>query len=478
VRLCDISSVPIRRDHSEKMKSASPPHESPLLTDLYELTMLQAYFSSEMEETAVFEFFVRKLPKERNFLVAAGLAQVISFLEPLRFREKDLAWLRSSGRFSQPFIESLEDFRFSGDVDAMPEGTVFFADEPILRITAPLREAQFVESRIINLLHYQTLVASKAVRSVHASQGAQLIDFGLRRAHGAEAGLLSARASYMAGFDGTATTLAGHRFGIPVFGTMAHSFVQTHKHEMDAFAAFARAFPDSATLLIDTYDTAAAAHKVVRLARHLAAEEGIPIKAVRIDSGDLGEEARRVRQILDAGGCNDIRIFASGNLDEYALQSLVQSGAPIDGFGVGTRMNTSSDAPYLDCAYKLVEYAGEPTRKRSLSKVTWPGSKQVFRRHDDNGSMCGDTLTLHDDVLPGEPLLRPVIRGSMLLEPSPPLAEIRAYAQTQIASLPSELQQLGPAQPYMVSVSESLRELARQVDECRHSLEEAETGFL
>lgn len=392
--------------------------ERALLTDLYQITMLQAYFSNGMDETAVFEFFVRRLPDERNFLVAAGLEQVLAYLNALRFDEEDIAWLHASKQFDSAFIDSLRGFRFSGDVDAMPEGTVFFADEPVLRITAPLRETQFVESRVINLLHYQILVASKAARSVIAANGRRLVDFGLRRAHGAEAAALSARASYIAGFDGTATTIAAPLFGIPVFGTMAHSFVQAHDHEIDAFSEFAQAFPGDATLLIDTYDTEAAAQQVVRLAQWLRQENDIRIKAVRIDSGELGVSARRVRQILDEGDCREIDIFVSGNLDEFAVQALVEQKAPIDGFGVGTNMNTSSDAPYLDCAYKLVEYAGEPRRKRSPGKETWPGCKQVFRRRDAHGVMAGDTIALQHDVLCGEALLQPVRRGSMLLAPS------------------------------------------------------------
>lgn len=448
--------------------------DSALLTDLYEITMLQAYFSRGMDEKAVFEFFVRHLPSERNFLMAAGLAQVVAYLTSLRFDEEDLAWMRDSGCFDPLFIASLKDFRFSGDVDALPEGTVFFADEPILRVTAPLREAQLIESRVMNLLHYQTLVASKAARSVLVAPGRRLVDFGLRRAHGAEAGVLSARASYIAGFDGTATSIAAPLFGIPVFGTMAHSLIQAHEYETDAFAAFAHAFPDNTTLLIDTYDTEAAAQQVVRLAQWLQEEEGIRIRAVRIDSGDLGDMARCVRQILDAGGCSDIQIVVSGNLDEYAVQSLLDSGAPIDGFGVGTRMNTSSDAPYLDCAYKLVEYADQPRRKLSTGKATWPGIKQVFRRYDAHGVMSGDTLTLQHDVAAGEPLLHPVIRGSMLLEASPALPDIRAYAQSQLAGLPPSLRTLDAAPPYAVAVSGALRDLARRVDERQHALAEAD----
>jgi len=439
--------------------------ERALLTDLYEITMLQAYFLQRLDKMAVFEFFVRRLPDQRNFLVAAGLAQVVDYLSTLYFDEDDLAWLRESGRFDASFIESLRDFRFSGDMDAIPEGTLVFADEPLLRITAPLREAQFIESRVMNLLHYQTVVASKAARSVLAARGRTLVDFGLRRAHGAEAALLSARASYIAGFDSTATTLAAPLFGIPVTGTMAHSFVQVHDYETDAFSAFAHAFPGNATLLIDTYDTEAAAQQVVRLAQWLQEEEEIRIRAVRIDSGDLGAMALRVREILDAGGCPDIGIFASGNLDEYAVQALVEQGAPIDGFGIGTRMNTSSDAPYLDCAYKLVEYAGQARRKRSPGKAPWPGCKQVFRRVDANGLIEGDTLALQPELLPGTGLLQPVMRGGRLLATSPSVAEIRDYARVQLASLPQPLRALTAAEPYPVGVSDNLRELARQVDD-------------
>ena len=449
-------------------------NESPLLTDFYEIAMLQAYHSSDMNETAVFEFFVRQLPPGRNFLLAAGLAQVVDYLSELLFDHEDVGWLSASGRFDPGFIASLIDFRFSGAVDALPEGSVFFADEPIIRITAPLREAQFIESRVMNLLHYQTLVASKAARSVIAAQGRQLIDFGLRRAHGAEAAALSARASYIAGFDGTATTMAAPLFGIPVFGTMAHSFVQAYDYESNAFAAFAHAFPHNATLLIDTYDTEAAAQQVVRLAQWLQEEEDIEIKAVRIDSGDLDAVARQVRQILDGGDCSRIGIFASGNLDEYALQALLHSGAPIDGFGVGTRMNTSSDAPYLDCAYKLVDYAGQPRRKRSPGKATWPGSKQVFRHVDAHGVLHGDTLALQHERIAGTPLLQPVMRGGMLLAPLPSLPEIRAHAQAQIASLPPALRALSAAPPYPVAVSDALQQLAQQVDERQRSLADAD----
>lgn len=438
-------------------------NSSILFTDLYELTMLQSYFDEGMNDVAAFEFFVRKLPEQRNFLLAAGLEQVLDYLRTLAFGPEERAWLKGTGRFSDQFLDSLANLSFTGDVDAMPEGTVFFADEPILRITAPLREAQLVESRLMNLLHYQTLVASKAARMALAAPDRLLVDFGLRRAHGAEAGLLSARASYLAGFGGTATVEAGRRFGIPIYGTMAHSYVQVHAEEAAAFEHFARAHPENATLLIDTYDTERAATRVVALARRLAAE-GIGIRGVRIDSGDLAQHARRVRSILDAGGFPSITIFASGNLDEYRLRDLVAQDAPIDGYGVGTRMNTSADAPYLDCAYKLEEYAGQPRRKRSEGKATWPGRKQVYRRVDPAGRLGGDVLALADDAAPGTPLLEPVVRAGRALHAMPPLEAVRDRARAELGRLPEALRSLDEAAPYPVDVAPSLRQLARRID--------------
>ena len=320
---------------------------SALLTDLYQLTMLHAYHVHRMKDTAVFELFVRRLPAERNFLVAAGLEQVLAYLEELRFPEEDLAWVRDCGLFPPEFADYLKTLRFTGDVHALPEGTVFFAEEPILRITAPLPEAQLVETVLVNLVHFQSMIASKASRSVLAAEGRTLLDFGLRRSHGRDAGVLAARAAYIAGFTGTATVLAAPLFGIPVFGTMAHSFVQAHDDEFEAFARFAEAYPNGATLLIDTYDTEAAARKVVVLAKRLS-HRGIHIGGVRLDSGDLDALARRVRAILDEGGCTQVKIFASGNLEEHRIARLVRSGAPIDGFGVGTSLATSSDAPSLE----------------------------------------------------------------------------------------------------------------------------------
>ena len=430
---------------------------SPLLTDLYQLNMLQSYLDHGMTETAVFEFFSRKLPARRGFLMAAGLAQVVEFLENVRFGEEELDWVRNTGRFGADFIDYLADFRFTGDVDAMAEGTVFFADEPIVRVTAPLPEAQLVETRLINIVHFQSLVASKAARMVLAAGGRTLIDFGLRRAHGAEAGMFAARAAYIAGFAGTATVLADPLYGVPIFGTMAHSFIQAHDDETTAFEHFARSRPANLVLLIDTYDTEAGARKVVGLAPRLA-EAGITLAGVRLDSGDLAAHARKVRKILDEGRLDGVRIFASGGLDEDKIAEFVADGAPIDGFGVGTSLTTSADAPALDCVYKMQEYAGLPRRKRSEGKATWPGRKQVFRRP------TGDVLTVLGDPQEGEPLIRPVMRAAKIVAPLPSLAEIRRHAVAELERLPEHLARLQTKPAYPVEIAPALRRLADEAD--------------
>lgn len=443
------------------------PSTSPLLTDLYQLNMVQAYLDTGMAETAIFEFFSRRLPKERRFLMAAGLEQALAFLEHVRFGSEEIDWLQASGRFNQRFLDYAASFRFSGDVDAMPEGTIFFADEPILRVTAPIAEAQLVETRLINLLHLQSLIAAKAARMVLAAKGRALIDFGLRRAHGAEAGLHAARAAYIAGFAGTASVLAGPAFGVPLYGTMAHSFVQAHADESEAFLSFARSRPKDLVLLIDTYDTEAGAERVVRLAPRLSAE-GITLRGVRLDSGDLARHARRVRAILDEGGLQAVRVFASGGIDERKIARFVAEGAPIDGFGIGTSLVTSQDAPALDCAYKLQAYAGRPRRKRSESKATWPGAKQVFRRTDGDGRMAGDVVSVEADRQPGERLLTPVMRAGRRVAAAPALAEIRARAAAELARLPPELCRLEDVEPgetpYPVEIAPALRRLAEIAD--------------
>ena len=440
------------------------PLTSPLLTDLYQLNMIQAYLEHGDTKTAVFEFFVRKLPARRGFLMAAGLEQALEFLENLRFSKEEIDWLAKTERFSQDLIDALAAFRFIGDVHAMPEGRIFFTNEPILRITAPLPQAQLAETRLINLVHFQTLIASKAARMVLAASGKLLVDFGLRRAHGAEAGLLAARASYIAGFAGTATILAEHDFAIPIYGTMAHSFVQAYDRETAAFESFARARPNNLTLLIDTYDTEAGARRVVALAPELAAR-GIKVRAVRLDSGDMISLSKAVRRILDEGGLSEVAIFASGGLDEDSLRAMNAAGAPIAGFGIGTSLTTSADVPALDCAYKLQEYAGIARRKRSAGKATWPGRKQVWRRYGADGRMASDILSLESDHQAGEALIEPVMKEGRRLKPSPSLADIRALAAHDLERLPQPLCDLDPQAHYQVEVADALKQLAAQVDE-------------
>jgi nicotinate phosphoribosyltransferase len=444
--------------------SLTAPEAPTVLTDLYQLAMLKAYHDQGMNQTAVFEFYIRNLPAPRNFLMAAGLEQVLEYLETLQFSQQERDWLKTSGRFPAEFVDALKDFRFTGDIDALPEGTVFFANEPLIRITAPLPQAQLAESRIINILQMQTLAASKAARMVLTAPGKTLLDFGLRRAHGAEAGLFVARASYLAGFNGSATVPAEPFYGVPVFGTMAHSYIQAHHDEAAAFRDFAHSWPDNTIFLLDTYDTAQAAHKVVALARDLK-KEGISINGVRLDSGDLAQLAKQVRSILDDGGLKDTRIFASGNLDEYALEQLIAQQAPIDGFGIGTRLAVSEDAPTLECVYKMQEYDGQPRRKRSEDKATWPGKKQVFRTFDAQGKMQEDHLAMEDESPPGEALLKPFMRQGKRLNPPVPLEQLRTQATHQLDQLPKALRSLKPASAYPVHISQKIRELANRLDQ-------------
>ena len=434
-----------------------------LLTDLYQLTMLQAYMEQEMEETAVFEFFVRKMPKPRGFFMAAGLEQLVQFLENVHFTPWELDWIAKSGLFSKSFVDYLERLRFSGDLHAIAEGTVFFTNEPIARVTAPLPQAQLVETRLINLLQFQTLIASKAARSVLVAGGKPLVDFGLRRAHGAEAGLLAARASYLAGFAGSATVLAEPFYGVPVFGTMAHSFVQAHSAETEAFEHFAEAHPNNVVLLIDTYDTEEGAKKVVELAPRLKGK-GITVKGVRLDSGDLSDHAFKVRRILDEGGLPDAQITASGNLDEYAIRAMVAAKAPIDLLAVGTKMTASADVPYLDCAYKLQEYAGLARRKKSEGKATWPGRKQVYRQYNQEGRIEFDILTTADDHQEGEALIQPVMESGKLIGSPRTLMQSREHARLQLTRLPDSLRQLREGETVEVKVSKALHDLAETVD--------------
>ena len=437
--------------------------DSPLLTDLYQLTMLQAYVAHEMHGEAVFEFFVRRLPPKRNFLLAAGLEQLLDFLERVRFSDSELEWLEANGHADGQLIEYLRKFRFSGDVYAVPEGTVVFANEPVVRVVAPLPQAQLVESRLVNLLNFQTIIATKAARSVLSAPEKLLVDFGMRRAHGAEAALLAARAAFVAGFEGTATVLAGRVFGIPLYGTMAHSFVQAHDTEEEAFDAFARSQAGNVVLLIDTYDTVHGAQKVVDLIPRLS-ESGISVRAVRLDSGDLVGLSKAVRNVLDAGNAPEVRIFASGGLNEYELERITKARAPIDGFGIGTDLDVSTDAPYLDCAYKLQEYNGRARRKRSTGKATWPGRKQIFRKFRTDGSFGGDTIGMETESHAAKALLLPVMRAGRTLPSSESLSVVRDRAQRSLAALPAPLRSLSEHSEYPVIISPHVRALAADVD--------------
>ncbi|KAF0280012.1 nicotinate phosphoribosyltransferase [Spiribacter roseus] len=434
---------------------------TPLLTDLYELTMLQTYYAHGMTEEAVFELFMRR-SSHRGFFVAAGLDQGLEWLETLTFGDAELEWMRRSGLFSDAFIETMAGFRFSGRVNALPEGTVFFAEEPLLQIVAPLPEAQLIESRLMNILHYQTLIASKAARCRLVAGDTPVIDFGMRRAHGGEAGTWASRACYMAGFEATATCLGSARYGIPPTGTMAHAFVLAHDSEAEAFERFARNHPDNVVLLIDTHDVRRGAERVVEVAHRLA-QDSIPVKGVRIDSGDLAANARMTREILDEGGLQDTRILVSGGLDEYRLETLLADGAPIDGVGVGSNVNTSADQPFLDSAYKLHYFRGKPRSKHSSGKTDLPGRKQIHRHYDGAGMMQGDTLGLMETADAATGLLKTVMEnGRRLPAGDGSLADARERCQTQLHALPEGVRALREPAEYPVTLSAELEELLTQ----------------
>jgi len=419
-----------------------------LNTDLYELTMAQSYLESGKLGDAVFSLFIRRLPRERGFLVSAGLETLLEALREFRFSEEDIDYLGGLGRFSDDFLDYLENYRFSGDLYAVPEGRIVFENEPLIQVEASLPDAQIIETVVINVIHFQTLVASKAARSLLAAQGKGVIDFGLRRAHGLEAGLYAARAAYIAGFHGTSNLEAGRRFGIPVVGTMAHSYVMVFDSEEEAFKSFAKSFPENSIFLIDTYDTVKAAEKVVELAK-----TGVPVIGVRIDSGDLAVLSKRVRGILDDAGLRDVKIIVSGGLDEYDIRELVNGGAPVDIFAVGTKVVTSSDRPYLDIAYKLVEYKGEPKFKLSPGKITFPYKRQVYRHYSSEGVMEYDEVMKYNDESPdgGEALVLQILEDGRQTRTLPGLKEIREDFMRDLEALPENLKRLEYA-PYRVMV--------------------------
>ena len=457
-----LDSADSRRQRSLKKEAGQD--ELALFTDLYELTMLQAYFEEGMTEEAVFSLFVRRLPKQRNFLLACGLDTVLDYLERLRFADEDIAYLASLGQFSERFLAWLSDFRFTGEVDALPEGTPVFANEPILEVVAPLPQAQLIETFIMNQVHMQTVLASKAQRVVSAAAGRPVVDFGPRRMQGIDAALKAARAFYIGGVAATSNVLAGRRYGVPLAGTMAHSYIQAHENEAAAFRAFTQIYPET-VLLVDTYDTLAGVRKVIELAAAALGEE-FKVKAVRLDSGDLGALSRQARQLLDAAGLERVEIFASGGLDEEAIAALVSAGAPIDGFGVGTSMGVSSDAPDMDIAYKLCEYAGRGRLKLSTGKPVLPGRKQVFRTAEGKQD-AGDVIARRGEDLPGRALLVPVMReGQRLPAGKAELETTRCYAQEQISRLPAPLTGVASVErPYPVEVSAALADFQRRVKE-------------
>lgn len=421
-------------------------------TDLYQLTMAAGYHAHRRTEEASFELFVRRLPPHRSYLVIAGLAQAVEYLRNLRFSDEEIAYLQSLAVFkhvSPDFFAYLHDFRFSGDVWAMPEGTVAFAGEPLLRVTAPLIEAQILETWLLSTINFQTLIASKAARIVDAAQGRAIVEFGARRAHGMEAALYAARAAFIGGCIGTSNVEAGMRFGLPVYGTAAHSWVMSFDREFDAFRAFHEIFPEHTTLLLDTYDTIAGAK--------LATEIGPSLRGVRLDSGDLCALAKQVRVILDQAGMQNTKIMASGDLDEFKITELLAKGAPIDLFGVGTELSTSRDDPALGGVYKLVQLDGQPKMKLSKDKATYPYCKQVWRAYADDGTMLGDTIGMTEErELTGEALLRPVMRAGELIAPLPSLSETQHYARRQSQSLPEIYKALALPKQYPVRYSTAL----------------------
>jgi nicotinate phosphoribosyltransferase len=444
------------------------PGMSALFTDLYELTMLQAYYAEGMTAPATFELFFRQLPENRSYVMAAGLDDVLSYIENLRFTDDDLTWLGALGLFSDSLIEQLRGFRFTGDVYAVPEGTIVFENEPVLQVIAPLPEAQLIETYALNQTHLQSVCATKAARIVTAAQGRTVVvDFGSRRSHGTDAALKVARTSYMAGAAGTSNVLASRLYDIPAFGTMAHSYIQAHTDEQVAFRAFTHQFPGT-TLLVDTYDTLEGIRQIIGLAAELG--EAFKVSAVRLDSGDLLALSRRARQALDEAGLSHIKIFVSSGLNEVKIASLLEDKAPIDGFGVGTELAVSKDAPDIDFAYKLVEYDGKPRMKLSSSKTSPPGRKQVFRSYQA-GQMVGDVIGHFDEVLEDEFLLQTVMKNGRRLDAARvSLQAAREHARAQLAALPAHLKRVETiADAYKVEFSAALASTTIQL---RQSLQQ------
>ncbi|MGE5219396.1 MAG: nicotinate phosphoribosyltransferase [Chloroflexota bacterium] len=432
-----------------------------LLTDLYQLTMAQAYFRERRMASATFSLFIRSYPPNRGYFVAAGLHDVLEFLENFAFEPGAIDFLAELKLFSENFLTYLSSLRFTGQVWAIPEGRIFFADEPVLELTAPIVEAQIAETFIINQIHLQSVIATKASRCVHGAGGRPVVDFALRRTHGSDAGMKVARASYLAGFAGTSNVLAGHRYGIPVVGTMAHSFVSSFEREIDAFRAYVATFPNNAILLIDTYNTLDGARNAAAVGKEMTRQGGKLI-GVRIDSGDLAAQARAVRKILDDAGLSDVKIIGSGGLDEFDLAAMAASNTPYDSYGIGTKMGTSADAPWADMSYKLVEYGDQPMLKLSPGKLSCPGKKQVFRQRDGEGNFHRDLIGLRDEEISEEKLLKEVMCDGKILGAQPSLTESRATFAADFSSLPREVTAIHNPRRYDVDFTTKLKNLRDQ----------------
>ncbi|HZD42102.1 MAG TPA: nicotinate phosphoribosyltransferase [Terriglobales bacterium] len=434
-----------------------------LLTDLYQLTMAQSYLQNHKIEPATFSLFIRAYPVNRGFFVAAGLADVVTFLEQFSMDSSAIDYLYSTRIFADDFLDFLKQLHFTGDVWAVPEGRLFFKDEPVVEVTAPIIEAQIVETFIINQINLQSMVATKAARCVYAGQGRAMVDFSLRRTQGIDAGMKVARSSYLAGFAGTSNVRAGQYYGIPIVGTMAHSFVSSFEEEIASFRAFVSSFPKNSVLLIDTYDTVEGAHKAVRVAQEMA-RQGQRLQGVRIDSGDLAALAVEVRKIFDEAGFKEVKIIGSGGLDEYDLAELSAAKAPYDSYGVGTKMGVSGDAPWFDIAYKLVEYAGRPVLKLSTGKASWPGRKQIFRLSSNLGELQKDIVALRDEPMNGaEAVLVKVMGNGKRARPLSSLDEIRSTFQQEFKKLPDAHKTIYDPALYPVEFSSRLTELRREI---------------
>ena len=451
---------------AEVMPNTMPHREQSLalFTDLYELTMAQGYWQSGKTARATFSLFFRKYPPDRAYFVFAGLHDVLSYLEGFRFSYEDVAYLRSTAKFDGGFLDYLSQLRFTGTVRAMPEGAIFFSDEPVIEVTAPVVEAQIVETFVLNQVNLQSILATKASRVVYAAPGKTIVDFAARRTHGTDAANNLGRVSYMVGFAGTSNVLAGRLYGIPTFGTMAHSFVTSFEHETDSFRAYAKSFPDSSTFLVDTYDTIEGTKNAIKVA-HEMKKQGHSLRAIRLDSGDFLDLALKTRALLDEAGLKKVEIFASGGLDEFEVDRLLVAGAPIDGVGVGTKVGVSADAPYGDSVYKQVEYDGRPVIKLSADKHTLPGPKQVFRYRDDEGIFMKDVIACADEPAPdgAGPLLGEVMRNGELVGSLQTLGELRENFKKEFACLPERHKALRSAALYLVTVSHGLAELQSRV---------------